>query len=42
MLNNGAVYGSKVDHSAPAIHEKIPDNAVIDQSTGGVYLVIAV
>ncbi|EPI3502628.1 lytic transglycosylase domain-containing protein [Escherichia coli] len=34
MLNNGAVYGSKVDHSAPAIHEKIPDNAVIDQSTG--------
>ncbi|EFD9747864.1 lytic transglycosylase domain-containing protein [Escherichia coli] len=34
MLNNGAVYGSKVDHSAPAIYEKIPDNAVIDQSTG--------
>lgn len=34
MLNNGAVYGSKVDHSAPAIHEKMPDNAVIDQSTG--------
>ncbi|WP_267207146.1 lytic transglycosylase domain-containing protein [Escherichia coli] len=34
MLNNGAVYGSKVDHSAPAIHEKLPDNAVIDQSTG--------
>ncbi|EPD7740710.1 lytic transglycosylase domain-containing protein [Escherichia coli] len=34
MLNNGAVYGSKVDHSAPAIHKKIPDNAVIDQSTG--------
>ncbi|MCV9201194.1 lytic transglycosylase domain-containing protein [Escherichia coli] len=34
MLNNGAVYGSKVDHSAPAIHEKIPYNAVIDQSTG--------
>lgn len=34
MLNNGAVYGSKVDHSAPAIFEKIPDNAVIDQSTG--------
>ncbi|PVR26884.1 lytic transglycosylase domain-containing protein [Salmonella enterica] len=34
MLNNGVVYGSKVDHSAPAIHEKIPDNAVIDQSTG--------
>ncbi|MCT6472251.1 transglycosylase SLT domain-containing protein [Escherichia coli] len=34
MLNNGAVYGSKVDHSAPAICEKIPDNAVIDQSTG--------
>lgn len=34
MLNNGAVYGSKVDHSAPAIHEKIPDNAVINQSTG--------
>ncbi|EHK6581079.1 lytic transglycosylase domain-containing protein [Escherichia albertii] len=37
MLNNGAVYGSKVDHSAPAIHEKIPDNAVIDQSTGLVF-----
>ncbi|EFC0642379.1 lytic transglycosylase domain-containing protein, partial [Escherichia coli] len=34
MLNNGAVYDSKVDHSAPAIYEKIPDNAVIDQSTG--------
>ncbi|EES3256218.1 transglycosylase SLT domain-containing protein [Escherichia coli] len=34
MLNNGAVYGSKIDHSAPAIYEKIPDNAVIDQSTG--------
>ncbi|EGZ6659927.1 transglycosylase SLT domain-containing protein [Escherichia coli] len=34
VLNNGAVYGSKVDHSAPAIYEKIPDNAVIDQSTG--------
>lgn len=34
MLNNGAVYGSKVDHSVPAIYEKIPDNAVIDQSTG--------
>lgn len=34
MLNNGAVYGSKVEHSAPAIYEKIPDNAVIDQSTG--------
>ncbi|MCK3695339.1 transglycosylase SLT domain-containing protein [Escherichia coli] len=34
MLNNGAVYGSKVDHSAPAIHKKMPDNAVIDQSTG--------
>ena len=34
MLNNGAVYGSKVDHSAPAIYEKIPDNAVIAQSTG--------
>ncbi|EEX4580181.1 transglycosylase SLT domain-containing protein [Escherichia coli] len=34
MLNNGAVYGSKVDHSAPAIYEKIPDNAVIDPSTG--------
>lgn len=34
MLNNGAVYGSKVDHSAPTIYEKIPDNAVIDQSTG--------
>ncbi|EPQ9035650.1 transglycosylase SLT domain-containing protein [Escherichia coli] len=33
MLNNGAVYGSKIDHSAPAIYEKIPDNAVIDQST---------
>ncbi|HEI0781390.1 TPA: lytic transglycosylase domain-containing protein [Escherichia coli] len=33
MLNNGAVYGSKVEHSAPAIYEKIPDNAVIDQST---------
>ncbi|EBT5886137.1 TPA: transglycosylase SLT domain-containing protein [Salmonella enterica subsp. enterica serovar Mbandaka] len=34
MLNNGAVYDSKADHSAPAIYEKIPDNAVIDQSTG--------